>query len=274
MAKMSIYGMERYEQYYDRSLFSGLSFPEGIDKDIAVNTILLDSSEFEALYPDADFLREAITLWGLKFYYTFEKWQHGFNQEFSPIDNYDKHEEYTTNEGYEDKTTYGKKDTTTFGRKDTTTYGKTDTTTHGKTDTTTYGKTDTTTYGKTTTETHEVSAFDSSSYQPKDKTTTGTANTDSLASAGTDTVATTGTDTVAGSGTDSIQLSGSDSVQLSGSDTINGKKNFTYKNYTHGNIGVSKTTEILADWFDTYEKYNIYKMISDCFVTEFCLMIY
>lgn len=226
MAKLSVYGIERYLQYSNQSLFTGLVFPSGIDRDTAINTILLESSEFECLYADADFLTEAIALWSAKYYYTFQKWAKGFSEDFSPIDNYDRHEEGENHEGSELKTTYGRKDTTTFGKKDTTTFGK------------------------TTTDTHEVSAFDSSGYQPKDKTTTTTANSDY------------------------VQASGSDSLQLSGSDTDTGKKNANYKVHAHGNIGVAKTTEILADWFNTYQNYNIYKMIADCFITEFCLMIY
>lgn len=254
MAKMTVWGMEKYMNDEGLSLFTDLSFPEGIDKTVAVNECLLQSNEFEVLYPDPYFLKEAITHWGQKYALTFTKWVEGFASEFSPIDNYDRKEEWEDHEGNSNKTDYGRKDTTTFGRKDTTTFGKKDTTTNGKTETVTHAKTDT----------HEVSAYDASTYQPKDKNTEG----------GTTTTALSGTDSIQASGSDSLQLSGSDSVQLSGSDTITGKVNSNHKGWIHGNIGTTKTTEILSAYLDFYGEYNIYELIADVFCSEFCIMVY
>ena len=242
MAKITVYGMEKYLNSLGKSLFSGVTFPTGIDRDVAINECIIQSNEFEVLYPDGDFFIEAVTQWSKKYALTFAKWVEGFAAEFSPIDNYDRNESWEDHKGSEDKTTYGKKNTTTYG----------------KTDSTTYGKTDTTTFGKTTTETHEVSAYDSTAYQPKDKTITGTANTDSIASTGTDSIASTGTD----------------SDQLSGSDTVTGKENSSHKGRIHGNIGVMRTTDILQGWINFYNDNTIYKLIADTFVAEFCIMVY
>jgi hypothetical protein len=194
MASMTIEAIERFLARDNKSMFAAITFPTGIDKDIAVNEILRASSPFEVLYADGDYLIEAVKLWADKYYYTFAKWQKGFAEDFSPIDNYDKHSEITTNEGSEDKTTYGKK----------------------------------------TTETHDVSAYDSSGYSPEDKVVT----------------------------------------DLSNSDTVTYKKNFKHTEYTHGNIGVSTSTDVLQKWMSFYSDHNIYQMISDCFITEFCIMVY
>ena len=170
-AYMTIYGQEQWMNSLDDSLFAGLTFPTGINRDTAIDTIIEACGEFSCLYSDPEFNKEMITLWGKRYQQTFEKWVKGFSQDFSPIDNYDRSEEYSTNEGSENKTTYGRKDTTTFGKKNTTTFGK------------------------TTTDTNEVSAFDSSSYQPNEKTTTTTANSDSEQLSGSDSVQLSGSDT-------------------------------------------------------------------------------
>ena len=96
------------------------------------------------------------------------------------------------------------------------------------------GAEDKTTFGRKTTETHEVSAMDSSAYQPKDKTVT----------------------------------------DLSNSDTVTNKTNSSHKGRIHGNVGVMKTTEILAGWMDFYKDYNIYDIMADTFVREFCILVY
>ena len=222
MASMTVEALERFLSRDGKSMFSNITFPSDIDKNIAVNEIIKESSAFEVLYADGDYMIEAVKLWSEKYYYTFQKWAKGFKEDFSPIDNYDRHEESENHRGEEDKTTYGKKDTTTYGKKDTFTNGKI--------------------------ETHEVSAYNSSTYQPEDKTSF--------------------------SGNDSSQLSGSDSLQLSGSDTVNIKENSSYKTHVHGNIGVSTSTDVLTKWMDFYHDYNIYKMIADCYVSEFCIMVY
>ena len=91
MAKLTIIGMYNY----DNSLFDDLTFPAGIDKDIAVHEILIRSGEFETIYPALDFLKMQIEHWGKKHYRTFEKWIDALNIEFKPLYNYDRYEEYT-----------------------------------------------------------------------------------------------------------------------------------------------------------------------------------
>lgn len=117
---------------YDPTLFDNLTFPEGIEKELAVNEILTRSGEFELIYSDLDFLKFQITKWGSKHYRTFDKWINALNIEFDPLYNYDRYEEtddHTDNKG----TVSSNAGATTTG---------------------------------------DVSAFDSSGYQPKDKTTT------------------------------------------------------------------------------------------------------
>ena len=80
---------------YDPTIFDNLIFPAGIDKDIAVDEILMRSGEFEIIYPNPDFLRVAITHWGRKHFRTFDKWIQALALQFDPLYNYDRYEEYT-----------------------------------------------------------------------------------------------------------------------------------------------------------------------------------
>lgn len=89
MPKLTMLGM--YE--YDPTLFEDLTFPEGIEKDLAVNEILMRCGEFAILYPNLEFLKYQIAKWGQKHYRTFEKWVYALSQEYEPLFNYDRTEQ-------------------------------------------------------------------------------------------------------------------------------------------------------------------------------------
>lgn len=144
MAKMTLIGLYNY----DNDLFDGLTFPEGIDKSQAVNEILMKSGEFEILYPNFDFLKLQITAWGLKHQRTFEKWVAVQAEEYNPLHNYDRHEEYTDTEhinATDSNSVTGSHDVTQTNTGDVQT---------------------------------DVSAYDSSTFQPKEKSTNNLTNRD------------------------------------------------------------------------------------------------
>ena len=96
MANMTLIGLYNY----DNTLFDNLTLPEGINKDIAVNEILMRSGEFEVLYSNLEFNKYQIGKWSEKHYRTFEKWIRALNIEYEPLENYDRMEEWTdTNTG-------------------------------------------------------------------------------------------------------------------------------------------------------------------------------
>ena len=136
MAIMTMNGLYNY----DNALFDNMDLPEGIDKDLLISNIMLESGEFCVMYPNADYMKYAIGIWSNKWNRTFTKWVEALSIEYSPLENYDRKEDWTdTNEG----TIKNEGDIKHTGTvKDT---------------------------GTMTSE-HQVSAFDSSAYQPKDKT--------------------------------------------------------------------------------------------------------
>lgn len=270
MAKLTIIGMEKYLNYLNDSLFKNLVFPNGIDKTLATNTCMLRAGEMEALYPDADFLKEQITIWGQRYYLTFQKWLEGFQAEYDPIENYDRMEDWT--DSHDNTFHHGKTESLTHGHTESTTYGKTESTTHGKKETTSYGKEETVENGKTVTTTNEVSAYNTSGYVSDNKSTSENTGTDTTTLDGEDVVTNSGTDKVVDSGTDKTTNSGTDKTEFSGQDRDAGSG--THSGRIHGNIGVMTAPDMLQKYTEFYGKYNLYDLIADVFVSEFCIMVY
>lgn len=273
MAKLTIVGMYNYDQ----SLFDGLTFPTGIDKDIAVNEILMRSGEFCALYTDPIFMKLQIGIWGQKHERTFKKWIDALSMTYNPLENYDRQE---ITSGNSTKTTAM---TTTADYSDNRTVDLTDELTHDTESKRTADLNEKTTNNTTDTNGQMfpgndetlVSAYDSSTYEPKEKQThdmgtvelsrTGTVDLDTT---GTDTYNVTGTDTTTHDGTDNRAVSGTLS-DASGSEQLYDAHN----SRVHGNIGVTTSQQMLQAELDL-QRWNIYEHIADIFVDEFCIQIY
>lgn len=90
-AKMTLIGMYNW----DNTLFANLSTPTGIDNSLLIDTILLNGGEFETLYADFDFMKDAIGRWSSKWQRTMERWIAVLEKEYNPIENYDRIEDWT-----------------------------------------------------------------------------------------------------------------------------------------------------------------------------------
>lgn len=137
-AKVTLLAMNTFFANADDDLFKGLTLPEGLAKNTLTNNILLQGGEFEVLYSDPFFLQNAISIWADREADTFKRWVDALAIEYAPLENYDRHEDWT------------------------------DTLDSDGTSRTT-GTNDTSTNGTVTT---DVSAYDSTGYQPKEKVTT------------------------------------------------------------------------------------------------------
>lgn len=127
---------------YDNTLFDNLSLPDGYDKDVFINSLLLEHGEKCVLYPNPDFMRYSIGVISNKWQLELERIYQALTAEYDPTWNYDRHEEYkdVAKSEYKNKTTSDNSDTAKQ-------------TVDGVTE-------------------NEVSAFNSSSYQPDRKSTT------------------------------------------------------------------------------------------------------
>lgn len=136
-AKLTLIGCNAFFQNIGDDLFKGLTLPTGLVKKTLTDNILLQGGEFEVLYSDPWALQNFISVWADREQATFQRWVDALAIEYAPLENYDRHEDWT------------------------------DTLNSDGTSRTT-GTNDTSTSGTVTT---DVSAYDSSSYQPKDKVT-------------------------------------------------------------------------------------------------------
>ena len=164
LAKLTMIGLNQYlHQMKDQTLFDLLELPEGIDKELVVDNILLQGGEFEVLYADPEFMRNAIGMWGRKHYYTFDKWIKAQDIEYSPLENYDRMEDWsdTGNRGESSSARRDSGNTRTFDNQDKRTLD-TDSNTE-----------------------NTVSAYDSSDYQPSDNSDTKNTGTDTVDYSGT-----------------------------------------------------------------------------------------
>lgn len=143
-ATMTLIGLYNY----DPTIFDLMNLPSGVDADQVRDNILLQSSDFEVLYPDPDFMKVAVKRWADKWYFTFEKWVKALAIDYDPLNNYDRYEEYEDT-GKETRADSG----TSSG---------------------------TTTSGGTTQ--HDISAYDSSTMREDTKDTTSASGSDSTTS--------------------------------------------------------------------------------------------
>ena len=85
---LSIYGLYQY----DDSIFDGLTLPEGMNKEALVNTLLIECAGMEVLYPNPEFMKNAISIWSSKNQAKWEKLYKTTLYEYDPLNN--KKEDY------------------------------------------------------------------------------------------------------------------------------------------------------------------------------------
>lgn len=92
MALLTVMGIFNY----DNTIFDTMNIPTGMDRNLLINAIVLDTAELEVVYPEPHFLKTAISLWS---HTRLETWNRIYNAsqlEYDPIENYNRYEEETT----------------------------------------------------------------------------------------------------------------------------------------------------------------------------------
>ena len=92
-SKITIRGM----YLFNNTLFDDLTFPAGIDRQLAIDRILNKSEEFEVTYSDFYYLKDRIGEWGRVWERTFERWVKALSVDYEPLYNYDRYEESDDN---------------------------------------------------------------------------------------------------------------------------------------------------------------------------------
>ena len=240
-ATMTLIGLYNY----DEDIFHDLVLPDGIDKDLFIKSLLLKAGEFEVLYPDPDFMRQAIAVWGSKWFRTFARWLEGTAATWNPIHNYDRYEEIK-DKGFKH-----------FTKSDNVDY--TESRTADLQDKTTHNTTTTTEQTVSGTTQHDVSAFDQTGYTPSSKDTINN---------GTNKNSVTGDETLNTTGTDKHNTKGKVADE-------SGKEGHFDKHDAHifGNIGITQSSDMLRGWYDI-SQWNLLDHMSDTFTNELLIPVY
>ena len=93
-SKMTLIGMNILMLNLDDDLFINLTLPEGIDKKILTDNILMTGGEFEVQYSDPTAMQSMIGIWSRKMQPTFQRWIDALSIDYAPLENYDRHESW------------------------------------------------------------------------------------------------------------------------------------------------------------------------------------
>ena len=74
---------------YDQTLFDDLMLPDGVDKHLVIDEILLRCADLELIYPDWNFMKYAIEHWSKVKAYSFQKMYDTTQLNYNPIWNKD-----------------------------------------------------------------------------------------------------------------------------------------------------------------------------------------
>ena len=87
--------------YTDGGIFEHLIVPEGVVKQEFINRLLFTRGELGVLFPDPDWLTEAIGSWSVNWISNFTRIKQTLEAQYNPIHNFDRNELYTDTEGIE-----------------------------------------------------------------------------------------------------------------------------------------------------------------------------
>lgn len=111
-ATQTLLGLYQIGKTRDKNFFDKLTFPEGIDHDIAVTNILHEAGDYEVLYNDLDLMCNACELFSAKWQRTFEKWLAVMDIDYEPLENYNRLEHWSDSESTSESTSTSTSDET------------------------------------------------------------------------------------------------------------------------------------------------------------------
>lgn len=88
MAMLTVMGLYNY----DNTIFNTMYIPVGADRQIIIDTIIMETAELECIYPSPAFMKQAVTMWGSTMQPTFDRVWSAINIQYNPIENYDRQE--------------------------------------------------------------------------------------------------------------------------------------------------------------------------------------
>ena len=291
MARLTLNGMFQY----DPTLFDGMILPEDYDRDALFAEIMTRCGQMYPYHQIPSILKSNIRLWFSRNFLQFDRIMEALNAEYNPVENYDRHEDWTRTPDLTDESKHTGKDSTELSGTDSTELSGTDSTELSGTDSTELSGDDTTTrtyddYNETSTRTgddtteRQVSAYDSGTYQNAEKTIetfgsiadskdiTGSYNDKTDYGKKEDLTYGKKEDLTYGKKED---LTYGKKEDLTYGSTVTDRHTGTekYTNYTHGNIGVRSAQELITQSLEL-AKYDVYVDIAGRFEHEFLVQVY
>ena len=221
---------------YDNSLFDGLTLPDGIDRDLTIDSILMNGGEYEVLYSNPELLKELIKSWSLQWYNVFSQWARATEdmKSIQPLENYDRYEEWTDDGTHSDTQSNSSHNGTTDHNQTTGTNESRETGNSSGTNT--------------------VSAYDSNTL----------VNDRGNSSSDTNNI----------NGTTSSTSNGNTTSDSTFNQDTSGTTSSKHVGHLHGNIGVTTAGQMYKEFYDVMRNYgNIYESISTVFLTNFVIPI-
>lgn len=310
LAKITLVGIETILNSLDRSLFDDIVIPQQLDKQTLIDSIFLKANEFPVIYTDYDYMHYMTLAFFKKYEDTFDRWAYTWDLEYNPIHNFDRHEEYSDMSKRKESGVYNKSDTFSSQksesendqgsehRQGSTTDNMSGSenvstnTTDQATNTTQANKGSVVSESSMGTDTQSNAVINDSSwhnYEKLDKTasgtTTGSENTSASENKDETIRATSDTRSSSqGTGTETDDITRGNNRTLSGSDTgINNgtgsdsrehEDELIHTGHLYGNIGVTRSQDMVKDELMLRVNFNLYELIAELYVKEFCVMVY
>lgn len=213
---------------YDNTLFDGFDVPEGLVKQIAIDSILMRTRELEILYPDFTYMKNRIAIWSKKYQINWKKLYDTTVLEYNPIENFDRIEDWTDTD---DETTTSARDNT-------------------RNTNNTIKSSSTNEIMNSVNVTEQNTSFNAGLADHAKQITDGNTTENG-----------TITNTETGKDTENESLNGG----RTGKHTRTGR--------AHGNIGVTTSQQMIQSERDLVV-FNLYDVIAESFIENFCLMVY
>lgn len=95
MARVTLWG---FYQWTDKHLFDNIKLYEGFDKETLIDLIMQQSGELFPFHQQPDYLKKNIEHWFDRMYEQFKRMYVALYSEYNPIENYDRHEDWSDSE--------------------------------------------------------------------------------------------------------------------------------------------------------------------------------
>ena len=235
--RVSIWGFYQY----DNTIFDEFSLPScvvNITKQDIIDNILLKATELELFYPNFSTLKTAIGVWSRKKAHSWERIYRALTEDYSPIENYDRYENFEDVKENEKKTKSNSNNVV-------------ESVGGSSSDSNTSSVNDS--IGESI---NSVNGFDNTSLTVHDKSEVENLDSNSSSSHNDS----SNTNTTSGSGT----LAGEES----------NKDNSSHVGRIHGNIGVTTAMKMINEELELRTKENFTDIVTNDFIDEFCLRVY